>query len=608
MSESYHNWNEASHDLEEESDPSASSTILLRVRRRGAFTEASSTLRLELDAALAAAHAMDDWDIHSSSADLLVDDDEDNADASSSNKNYDNGIDSTTTQYRRHSQSLTTSTVPTTAIFRRIDSTSIVSRIDDDESFCYNHNNIRSSISSTTGTDYLKRTRILDAVLLEEENVTDEETSYDHQQLNGQEQQHHHTKKRRRLTLQIIDTSQQQHQVTTGTVQNLQQRRRNSSLAKSRKNISYPILTPEQRMIDDSLHQVFSGTQSLQQHYQLMESITTTTTSSSSSIRNRTSSTSNISTPGWLWPYMWCHKEYGNWLHVAAIWNEAILVKEILTILDERIQVTCVSKSQHQPHSPQQQQSMMIYHMLQSWNQEGLSPMDVAQLSGNHEVLLILEHFGSNVKQQQQNNYTTTTSSSNYDSKCDDIDHEQYDLYSLVVVKNKRKKSIIDRTTSTTIIPTQHQSDHESTAQLDIEDEQYITDCELHNNCRGYWDERGNLILAPTTNNDLEHFIANTSTNNNNDNDNDDDIDSNDEEWDGNDYPDIEEELDDDPCLDDEDDDDNSSEYNHTFRHRSANPYRHPVNKDDDDDDDEIDAHYDPSYGDLYGQSDSLYN
>jgi Transcription factor Iwr1 len=105
-----------------------------------------------------------------------------------------------------------------------------------------------------------------------------------------------------------------------------------------------------------------------------------------------------------------------------------------------------------------------------------------------------------------------------------------------------------------------------------------VLDCELHNECLGFWDATtGDLVLAPNRSIDKP----------------DDDLDSNDEDWDGNDYPDD----DDWSCSSSEE------QENGNFRHRQA-ASRYAARDYDDDNSD----NYDPSFGAIYGQNESLYD
>lgn len=546
-------------------------TILLRVRRqrRGAITARSTTLRVELDAALAAADdAFNEWDINSSDENdhdhLGINQSTSDQDITSNNNNHNTGkihshrhrvsVSSRSRQSITSTSTLTTTTT-STAIFRRIESSSLRSHEESairKNSFNFNQH---------------KRPRILDAVLLDDGDDDDDlNNSNDRNEdvvfgsHNGSKDVNGGSKKRRRLTLQILEPQK---------VVEEQQRRRSSLL------LQYPILSPQQRAIDDSLQQVFVGTVALQQHCHLIHE-------SAMVLQNEASD-------DWYWPYVWCHADSGNWLHAAAIWNEANTVREIFHFLEE--QFDQLRQSESALSSRNHTYASLIREIIQTQNNEGLNPIQVAHLSSNSEVYAVLEHYC--------NIYNQDDDFINGDNM-DDDDH-QYELYSLVVEHN-------DPDNCNNVSSATNNAGQQLFEEND-DDPLLVTSCELHNDCRGYWDERGNLILeAPGTaalDLDLDHNEKNRGAIHQ-DNLDIDDIDSNDEDWDGNDYPDDD---DDNELASDEDGSDN--EDYHDFRRRHVNVF-HPNHRNivdcnyDYDDDDDDDAHYDPSYGDIYGQSDSL--
>ena len=570
-------------------------TILLRVRRqrRGAITASSATLRVELDAALAAADdAFNDWDIHSSDDHIKICDDDDvdddvddqlriNESTTSErdgsdcnhhqNKNHRHHRISVSSRSRQSVTSIstlaTTTTTTSTAIFRRIESSSLTSHDERSNSFHFHRS---------------KRPRILDAVLLADDDFDDDD-ELDHngectenvacrnQNYGSRQLTVNRNQKRRRLTLQILEP----HKVAEE-----QRRRRRSS-----RLLQYPILSPQQRAIDDSLQQVFAGTVTLPQHCQLMhESVNATTT---------TADESDV-----FWPYVWCHVDYGNWLHAAAIWNETNVVREMFHILEERFRQqpieTSTISSKHRKHAS------LIRDIFQKQNSEGLNPIQVAQLSSNSEVQAVLEHYYDMYDQGD-----SSTMHGDGDDDMSDDDH-QYELYSLVVTNHHPGHQ-------NNMENEQFNGGEQQLSDANENDPLLITHCELHNGCRGYWDERGNLILeAPSGNAALDLDVdpnENRQNGTHPENLDMDDIDSNDEEWDGNDYPDDDG---DDDILDSDDDHPSDNEDYDDFRRRHVNLFSHRNvvkcnNIDDYDEEEEEDAHYDPSYGDVYGQSNSLY-
>ena len=566
------NNNNNNEDDDDESPPSAT-TILLRVRRprRGAIT-ASSTLRLELDAAMAAADdAFNECDIHSS-----YDDDEDDDQIprinesstgetkvvhSNSGKNHHRvSVSSRSRQSVTSVSTLTTTT--STAIFRRIESSSLRS-----------HTESTASRQNSFHFHPHKRPRILDAVLLANDDDDDDDLRHIDDQDVAACANHDGNRKRRRLTLQILEPQK---------VVEERQRRRSSRL------LQYPILSPQQRQIDDSLQQVFAGTVTLPQHCQLIHESSATAMDGVSC-----DTSSNL-----FWPYVWCQND-GNWLHAAAMWNEAAVVREMFHILEEKfdqLQIKSARDNTAPSSSHYHQYATLIRDMIQTHNCEGLNPLQVAQLCSNSEVHAVLEHYY--LIYNQEDDLLN-------DEIMDDDDH-QYELYSLVLTPRQPEVKHINVGTASSQpndIGQQLLADNNN----DDDDPVLVTNCELHNGCRGYWDERGNLILeAPTT---LEHDLEHDKIRGVNQTENlsEEDIDSNDEDWDGNDYPDDE----DDHEFDSDDEEQASGNENLIdFRRRHVNLYsrnqRNVVDCNDSDDYDD-DAHYDPSYGDIYGQSDSLY-
>lgn len=335
-----------------------------------------------------------------------------------------------------------------------------------------------------------KRPRILDARLLEDH----EDVKY------YMEEQQQSNKKRRRLTLQLLGS---------GYEPPLQQRR---------SVIKYPILSPEQRAVDDSLQQVFEGTQSLRRHCSFIES----------AFEQKDSN---------LWPWAWRHSVSGNWLHAAAIWNESLVAAEHLNLLQQRFQL---------------QRRQTLENILYGVDVDGKTPIQVAQMSGHDAVVEVLSSFA-----------IANGSESNAD--------DAYDFYCLVSDRHP-------------------DGEEQSEVENPDEVEHVVLNCQLQNGCMGYWDARGELVLlAPTAGeNDSLHGDGN------------DDDDSNDEGYEGNDYP--------------EDFDDGES--NDAWSCSSNNSYgcqldsdfrrRHGNNRVDNAENEDS-ADYDPSYG-IYGHDEAGYD
>jgi hypothetical protein len=493
--------------------------FFLRVRRRGAITAASSTLlRVELDAALAAASAFADVDLQQPDT---SDDDHHHHDNNHNNYCKDTKFDMQQKSIRRMSS---------TALFRRVES----SHDPLTSSHRYHHHlsNNKNSNNNNAPRSPLKRRLVLDAVLLDETVPTSRSDDHHH----GEESKggQHKFDKRRRLTLQLLEPA-----VVVPPLLQQQQQQSSRNMAHHHRNsppqLAYPILSPEQRAVDDSLQQVFDGTLRLAQHLQFLESAfrsPSTVCGARSIVKNDDHNLVSF------WPWMWCHTDCGNLLHAAAIWNEALIAKEILDILQQRL-------------SDPQQQYTFLTNMLQTLNRDRLNPIEVAQISGNREVLAVLETHVKNLPSQQE--YGSTS-----------MDDGLYDLYSLV--------------------PDCKAGDVHG----EKGDGHLVIDCELLNGCTGFWDDKGELIMAPAL-----------PTNTTDTGGADDEVDSNDEDWNGNDYPDEEVELDDWSGSFQS----SGSDVDNDFRRRPANIYdRNHYDEDDNS------ANYDPSYGGIYGQSDSAYS
>jgi hypothetical protein len=224
--------------------------------------------------------------------------------------------------------------------------------------------------------------------------------------------------KRRRLTLLDTDADAGDSLFTT--------------VSKKKTKAGYKILTPVQRLVDDSLQQVHTGEVSIEQHVKFIKT------------------DSNLATQSRQW-LAWCHSSSGNLLHACASWNNVEVAGELL--------------------------AMGLDGLGAAQDQQGLTPYEVADLSGHTQICDVLEAFGAD--------------SSNY----------VFDIYCL------------------------DDADENMEGSESKGNEQ--TSLELQGGV-GYWNEEGQLILEMPT--------AAGENGSNDEDDNDDD--SNDEGWGGNDYPD----------------------------------------------------------------------
>lgn len=281
--------------------------------------------------------------------------------------------------------------------------------------------------------------------------------------------------KRRRLTLLDTDADSKDYLF------------RNFSAKKTK--VGYKVLDPLQRLVDDSLQKVHTGELSIDQHVQFI----------------RTDPNLAPQSRQWL---AWCHSSSGNLLHACASWNNVEVASELL--------------------------SLGLDGLADAEDQQGLTPYEIADLSGHQQICDVLEAFGAD-----PSNYV-------------------FDIYCLDDTDENNEESESKRTNEQTSM-------------------------ELQGGV-GYWNEEGQLILEmPTT--------AGESADNDEDEDDDD---SNDEGWGGNDYPDEdagawvdndEEEdrphdtfrvrpaKDEDAAAWDDDDGEEEDRPDNSFRMRPAKPY-----------------------------------
>jgi hypothetical protein len=305
--------------------------------------------------------------------------------------------------------------------------------------------------------------------------------------------------KRRRLTL--LDTDADSQDVLFKTV------------SKKKTKAGFKILTPLQRLVDDSLQMVHSGEVSIDQHVRFIKT------------------DPNLATQSRQW-LAWCHSSSGNLLHACATWNNVEVASELL--------------------------ALDLDGLGAAQDQQGLTPYEVADLSGHTQICEVLEAFGAD--------------SSNY----------VFDIYCLDDADENNEES-----------------ESKGNEQTSLELQGGV----------GYWNEEGQLILEmPTT----------AGESGDNDEDNDDD-DSNDEGWGGNDYPDEdagawvdndeEEDRPDDTFRmrpakhedaaewDDDDGDEEEDRPDNTFRMRPAKRYE-----------EDDDVAFDASYGIISAQTEPEYD
>lgn len=216
---------------------------------------------------------------------------------------------------------------------------------------------------------------------------------------------------------------------------------------------------------------------------------------------------------------LWVNAVGGTWLHAAVMLNEVEIIRRTFSSLDANSKAT----------------------LLHAYDGEHCTPIEVARVTGHDVARQLLESYHRDDCCQTKNN---------------DEDMYEYDLYCWDPSINSAVSSA---------------------------DASMVLDCELHNHCTGYFDtERGELVVEATDDFDKRYgsgpFMAECD-----EDDGEDEIDSNDEDWQGNDYPDEEESIGD--CS-------STSSISVTFRNRRVTA---TISYDDD---------YDAAYGDTYDQYD----
>jgi hypothetical protein len=205
------------------------------------------------------------------------------------------------------------------------------------------------------------------------------------------------------------------------------------------------VLNPLARLIDESLKNVYVGSQTPREH------------------ANFVWTDSRVSHQARQW-LAWCNAEAGNLLHAAALWNDAELAADLLR--------------------------MELPGMIDATDAQGRTPYEVAQLAGHAAIVDVLQAFGAD-----------TTSF-------------VYDMYCL----EGRMEGCDD------------DDDDDDDEQLDAEDTQVMS-CTIENGI-GYWNSEGELQLEAPTSASSRAAEARRLE------DEGEEEDSNDEGWEGNDYPD----------------------------------------------------------------------
>lgn len=211
----------------------------------------------------------------------------------------------------------------------------------------------------------------------------------------------------------------------------------NSSTSKSRKKKKQPfkVLTPDERLVDESLKKVYQGEITPRQHYDFLLQEET--------LRHKHHQ--------WL---SWRNVEAGNLLHACALWNDA----ELAAILCSMDAIVSIIGSQE--------------------DCDNRSPFEVAELMGHTQVIQVLEAYG------------LYTSNYVYDLYClDDIAASGGEEASMEDSSTPQNNSTVDSEAPKSI----PMDDFAPVGAMSHESEDWT--CQLHGGF-GYWDDGGHLLLT----------------------------------------------------------------------------------------------------------------
>jgi hypothetical protein len=240
----------------------------------------------------------------------------------------------------------------------------------------------------------------------------------------------------------------------------------------------FRVLDPLTRLVDDSLQEVHIGNKRVSEHHRFVT----------------TDSRLMYDTKKWL---AWCHGEGGNLLHACALWNDVEMAGELLN--------HGCSAGGHECAT-----------LTEAVDSDGRTPYEVAQLSGHDSVCEILEAFGG------------------------DTSNFVYDIFCLDEDANRRPQNYYPNGGTTTTTTTGAAAGTAGGTTIDGDGNTTTGNHHYYNQMTdqpmavelmsgvGYWTPEGELVLeapekSPAS---LDHVF-----------DEDGEIDSNCEEYGGNDYP-----------------------------------------------------------------------
>lgn len=266
-----------------------------------------------------------------------------------------------------------------------------------------------------------------------------------------------------------------------------------AAVTKSSSRTPLKILDPLTRIVDDSLQEVLAGSKPVAGHYDLL---TTDPRFTLQPIQLQKK---------WL---TWSHSSGGNLLHCCALWNDSAVSHQVLQQSRHRYEQVTTSlgggatgvDGGHN-NGTKNNNSSSILSMMEAVDGDGRTPYEVAQMVGHHDVCQVLEAYGGDTT-----NYV-------------------YDIFFLDDGTNYPTGSDDDT-----------MMESKGDGHDDDDDDHFpskIMTAELTSGV-GYWTPEGELVLEAD-----EKCSRSLSY------ETDGDIDSNCEEYGGNDYPDEEDEVDD---------------------------------------------------------------
>ena len=369
-------------------------------------------------------------------------------------------------------------------------------------------------------------------------------------------------KRRRRLTLLPSDVQKQDLAISDSRLL---------------KKAPLKVLTPLERLVDDSLVQVFGGEKTCSQHW------------------SECSANAQLAPKLWL---SWSNTDTNNGtlLHACALWNCVETTRLFIQTTKQG------SMNNDTADSP-----------LELLDGDGRTAYQVAAMAGHSQVCDLLVAAGASTIMSSTST-ATLASTSIRDSDPEDDDDDDDDEYEYHIYQLDHQAVTNESGVASPPYMGAGQGpsakDAGSIVAEGRDENGTMLECELYGGI-GYWDEEGRLILTRDQDGGLVHESKNgrcvLMVDDDDDGANGDDVDSNHEDWDGNDYPDDDFDIveDDDDSQNggfgdryDDDDDDDDDFVETSFRSRPAMIQSRY--------DADVDGDFDAAYG-IYGQNESEY-